>query len=69
MMAERFTAVEASRYFFLLAWMAVLLQGGGGVWRGAGVAVPADQFDGCEWQSEGGVINLKSLANTDGTPR
>ena len=39
---------EASRYFVLLAWMVVILEGGGGVWKGGVAVLAADQFDGCE---------------------
>ena len=57
-------AVVRSRCLVLLAWMATLE--GGETW---GWGAMAQQFDGCVWETEGGVINLKPLANTDGTPR
>ena len=58
----------------LVAWIVIVVlgPGRGGACQGEVLrAATAEQlqFDGCVWESKGGVINLISLANTDGTPR
>ena len=58
-------SVSSRLLVMVVIWFVAMEEGGGGRRKPGGVF--AQQFDGCVFETEGGVIDLSSLANTDGT--